>query len=192
MGHSAASSSARRRWTTCRALSTGAYGYLELLYDDPPGRPDLPPYLASVNTMLATQTGICFQAERAFARIVRSPPGSPCAISGSTTTTPTESPDAHAAAEVYYDGDWHFFDPTFGQFWIDGAGERSLDRGNSRRGGTVHRDDALFTNLIEDPRRPAGGESMVRDRSLDLHQGLLRSQVRTSRPTDYPRRTWPA
>ena len=48
-------------------VSVGAYGYLELVHREPPGGQHLPPYRENVNTVLATQTGICVHAERSFA-----------------------------------------------------------------------------------------------------------------------------
>ena len=50
---------------------------------------------------------------------------SPSAASTSTTTTRrrSDTPDGHVAVEVQYDGGWHFFDPTYGQFWTDSSGK---------------------------------------------------------------------
>jgi hypothetical protein len=139
-------------------VSTGAYGYLELLFGEPPGGADLPSYYESVNRILGSQTGICVHAERTFAAIVHRL-GLRVRDVGFDFVDPGGQPDSHAAAEVYYDGGWHFFDPTFGQFWTDGAG-RVLSIADVRAaGGIVHRDGASFTNLIEDPQSPAGGDA---------------------------------
>lgn len=139
-------------------VSTGAYGYLEMVYDEPPGGHDLPPYDEAVNTILASQTGICVHAERAFAAIVRAL-GFRVRDIGFDFVDPGGAPDSHSAAEVYYDGGWHFFDPTFGQFWTDDGGEVMPIAEVRVAGGTLHRDDAAFTNLIEDQGMPAGGDT---------------------------------
>lgn len=139
-------------------VSTAAYGYLELVYDEAPGGPDLPSYRESVNTILASQTGICVQAEHTFAGIVEAL-GFPVRDVGFDFDDPGGLPDSHAAAEVYYGGAWHFFDPTFGQFWTDAAGDvLSIDAVRAG-GGIEHRDDALFTNLTEDVNAPGGGDT---------------------------------
>jgi hypothetical protein len=124
-------------------VRTGKYGYLEDI-----GAP-LPRYLEPVNEILATQTGLCGQAERTFAAIVGALGFRVHAI-GFQYFDPNGAPDSHAAAEVYYDGAWHFFDPTFGQLWTDAAGN-VLSIADIRAGhGTRLKDNAAFVNLIED------------------------------------------
>jgi len=135
-------------------VSTGAYGYLELVYGEPPGGPDLPSYHESVNAVLGSQTGICVQAERTFAALVRRL-GFPVRDVGFDYVEPNGEPGAHAAAEVYYGGAWHFFDPTFGQFWTDAAGDVLSIEAVRANGGNEHRDAASFTNLIEDTESPS-------------------------------------
>jgi len=136
-------------------VSTGAYGYLELVYGEPPGGPDLPSYYQGIDTILGTQTGICVQAERTFAAIVRAL-GFQVRDVGFDYVEPDGAPGSHAAAEVYYGGGWHFFDPTFGQFWTDAAGTVLPIEAVRASGGVEHRDGAAFTNLIEDAESPAG------------------------------------
>jgi hypothetical protein len=136
-------------------VSTGAYGYLELVYGEPPGGPDLPPYHESINGVLGSQTGICVQAERTFAAIVKRL-GFPVRDVGFDYVEPNGAPGAHAAAEVYYGGAWHFFDPTFGQFWTDPAGDVLSVEAVRANGGSERRDDVSFTNLIEDTESPSG------------------------------------
>jgi hypothetical protein len=127
-------------------VRTGVYGYLEDI-----GAP-LPPYLEPVNEILATQTGICGQAERTFAAIVQALGFKVHAI-GFEFVDPNGAPGSHSAAEVYYGGAWHFFDPTFGQFWTDTAGN-VLSIAEVRSGhGTRLKDNAAFVNLIEDASR---------------------------------------
>lgn len=139
-------------------VSAGAYGYLEMVYDEGPGGPMLPSYHEAVNGILASGTGICVQAERTFARIVDAL-GFRVRDAGFEFLDPDGRPDAHAAAEVYYDGGWHFFDPTFGQFWTDPSGGVLSISAVRAGGGIEHRDDALFTNLTQDAESPHGSDT---------------------------------
>jgi hypothetical protein len=123
-------------------VSTGAYGYLELVGGAlPTSNPD---------SILGTQTGICGNAAIAFAAIVRHF-GYPVRAVQFYYVTPNGIPDSHIADEVFYDGAWHYLDPTFGAFWADGGGHvLSID--DARGGGGIeHRDLAAFTNVVEDP-----------------------------------------
>ena len=139
-------------------VSTGAYGYLELLFGEPPGGADLPSYFEGVNRILASQTGICLHAERTFSAIVRAL-GFPVRDVGFDFVEPNGLPDSHSAAEVFYGGGWHFFDPTFGQFWTDGAGTVLSIESVRAGGGILHRDAASFTNIVEDPASPVGADT---------------------------------
>lgn len=139
-------------------VSTGAYGYLEMIFDEGPGGPELPSYYEGVNRILASQTGICVHAERAFARIVEAL-GFEVRDAGFDYTDADGQPDSHAADEVYYGGGWHFFDPTFGQFWTDASGNVLSIADVRAGGGTVHRDDALFTNVVQDAASPGGSDA---------------------------------
>jgi len=118
----------------------------------------LPPYRENVNTVLAIQTGICVHAERSFAAIVEHF-GFRVRDVGFDFVDPTGAPDSHSAAEVFYDRGWHFFDPTYGQFWTDPAGN-VLSINDVRAGqGVEHRNDASFTNVIEDRGAPGGKDT---------------------------------
>ena len=139
-------------------VSTGAYGYLELVFDEAPGGPKLPSYYESVNTILASQTGICVHAERTFAAIVTAL-GFQVRDVGFDYVELNGEPGSHSAAEVFYDGGWHFFDPTFGRFWTDAAGNVLSITDVRAAGGIEHRDNASFTNVIEDVAAPAGGDT---------------------------------
>lgn len=139
-------------------VSTGAYGYLELLFGEPAGGADLPSYYEGVNRILASQTGICLQAERTFSAIVRAF-GFRVHDVGFNFVEPNGLPDSHSAAEVYYDGGWHFFDPTYGQFWTDSAGQVLPIESVRAGAGIEHRDAASFTNLVEDLQSPVGGDT---------------------------------
>jgi transglutaminase-like putative cysteine protease len=123
-------------------VSTGAYGYLELVGGTLP--------TSNPESILGTQAGICGNAAIAFAAIVRHFGYSVRAVQF-YYSTPDGIPDTHIAAEVFYDGAWHYFDPTFGAFWTGGDGHvLSIDEARSG-GGTGHRDLAAFTNVVEDP-----------------------------------------
>jgi hypothetical protein len=123
-------------------VSTGAYGYLELVGGALP--------MSSPDSILGTQAGICGNAAIAFAAIVRHFGYLARAVQF-YYSTPTGIPDTHIAAEVFYDGAWHYFDPTFGAFWTDGGGHvLSIDDVRAG-GGTKHKDLAAYTNVVEDP-----------------------------------------
>jgi hypothetical protein len=122
-------------------VSTGAFGYLELVKGSLPGY--------QPNRILATQAGICGQAAWVFAAIVRQFGLHVRSVTFSYPD-PNGSPDGHTAAEVSYGGSWHFFDPTYGQFWTDPSGN-VLSIAQIRAGlGTRVKDLASFTNLVED------------------------------------------
>jgi len=123
-------------------VSTGAYGYLEVFGGTlPTARPD---------SILGTQAGICGHAALSFAAIVRHF-GYAVRSVQFYYSTPEGTPDSHIADEVFYDGAWHFFDPTFGVFWTDPSGQVMSITDVRANGGTEHKDHASFTNLIEDP-----------------------------------------
>jgi Transglutaminase-like superfamily len=122
-------------------VSTGAFGYLELAGRRGPGY--------KPNKILAAQAGICGQASWVFAAIVRRFGLRVRSVTFSYVD-PGGSPDGHTAVEVLYGGEWHFFDPTYGQFWTDAKGE-VVSVAQIRAGvGTRVKDLASFTNVIED------------------------------------------
>jgi hypothetical protein len=124
-------------------VSVGAYGYLELF-----GGAQLP--TSKPDSILGTQAGICGHAALTFAAIVQHFGYSVRSVQF-FYTTPDGTPDSHIADEVYYDGRWHFLDPTFGVYWTDGNGNALAITDARASGGTEHKDDVSFTNLIEDP-----------------------------------------
>lgn len=123
-------------------VSPGVYGYLQVTGGQLPGdHPD---------EILAAQAGFCGDAALTFAAIVKRL-GYEARSVQFYFTTPGGAPDDHIAVEVYYDDSWHYFDPTFGVYWTDLAGN-VLSIADVRNGGGIeHRDDASFTNLVEDP-----------------------------------------
>lgn len=137
-------------------VRVGAYGWYENYFGEAPGGPDLPSYELTANEILAGQAGICGHAARVFAQIV-SDLGFPVRSVQFSFNDPT--PDGHIAVEVFYDGAWHYFDPTFGQFWKDASGN-VLGISDVRSGlGARVKDDAAFVNLIEGPALPGGDSS---------------------------------
>jgi transglutaminase-like putative cysteine protease len=121
-------------------VSTGAFGYLELVKGARPGyRP---------NKILAAQAGICGQASWVFAAIMRQFHLRVRSVTFSYAD-PSGVADGHTAVEVSYGGSWHFFDPTFGQFWTEANGN-VLSIAQIRAGlGTQVKDLAEFTNVVE-------------------------------------------
>jgi transglutaminase-like putative cysteine protease len=142
-------------------VRTGMYGYLEGVYHEAPGGPSLPSYREDVNAILSTQTGICFHAERVFGAIMRAV-GLPVRDVGFNYTEPDRVPDSHSAAEVYYNGGWHFFDPTYGVVYKD-ASSNILSIASARAAGaqnvTMVKDNAAFVNLIENPPSPGDNDT---------------------------------
>jgi transglutaminase-like putative cysteine protease len=124
-------------------VSTGDFGYLELTGGTLPAPQD-------VLSILDTQAGICGQAAHVFTALVKQF-GFPVRSVVFSYTDPGGAPDSHEAAEVYYDGGWHYFDPTFGQFWTDASGNVQSIADARASAGTRYKDAASFTNLVEDP-----------------------------------------
>jgi hypothetical protein len=93
---------------------------------------------------------------------------------------PNGSPDGHTAAEVSYGGSWHFFDPTYGQFWTGAAGD-VLSIAQIRAGlGTRVKDYALFTNLVEDA--SLGDDTwFITKPSTEMQTGTLTLRLPTGR-----------
>ena len=124
-------------------VSDTAYGYLEIFHGKLP-RP-------RANPTLAAQAGICTGAAVTFATIVHHF-GLPVRSVNFyyDDPAPEDTPDGHVAVEVQYDGGWHFFDPTYGQFWTDSSG-KVLSLGEVRAGkGSEQKNVAAFTNVFED------------------------------------------
>lgn len=123
-------------------VSTGAYGYLELK--------GLPLPNSDPDVILGTQAGICGHAVIAFATIMEDLGYSVQSVQF-YWTLPDGTPDSHIAVEVFYDGGWHYFDPTFGLYWTDASGNVLSITDERTSVGIEHKDDVAFTNLIEDP-----------------------------------------
>lgn len=124
-------------------VSASAYGYLEVFGGGVPA--------ATPDAVLAAQAGICGDSALTFAAIVKRFGFDVRSVQFYYTDPPPWStPDGHIAVEVFYDGGWHFFDPTFGTYWQD-ANEDVLSITDLRaNGGTRVKDAASFTNLAED------------------------------------------
>jgi hypothetical protein len=122
-------------------VSVGAYAYLI------ENRLPLPPKTS--NATLGTQAGYCGETSLVFARIVQAFGYQTRRVAFYWTLADGRA-DAHTAVEVFYDGSWHYFDPTFGQYWTNASGDvQSITDARSAT-GTRHKDAILFTNLIED------------------------------------------
>jgi Transglutaminase-like superfamily len=123
-------------------VSVGEYGYLEI--------EGLPLPAHTPNAVLGAQAGICGETSLAFAAIMQHLGYQARRITFYWTLA-NGTPDGHTAVEVYYGGSWHYFDPTFGQYWTDANGNIMSITDARNGGGTRHKDDVAFTNLIEDP-----------------------------------------
>jgi hypothetical protein len=125
-------------------VSASAYGYLEVTGGALP--------LPTPDSTLGTQAGICGFAALTFAAIVKHFGYQVRSVQFYYTEPPPYSTAAsHVAVEVYYDGGWHFFDPTFGVLWVDQTTGNVQSITEARAGlGTKSKDEATFTNLAED------------------------------------------
>jgi Transglutaminase-like superfamily len=121
-------------------VSTGEFGFLEL--------ENLPLPQATPDSILGAQAGICGHAALTFAAIIKRL-GFPVRSVQFYYSTPQGDPDSHIADEVYYDDGWHFFDPTFGTFWTDAAGQVLSISDVRAQGGIEQKDSASFTNFVE-------------------------------------------
>jgi transglutaminase superfamily protein len=140
-------------------VSVGAYGYLLMMGLPLPGPAGNP----TPNSILGLQAGICGHAALTFAAIVKHFGYPVRSVQFWYTYPDGVTPDSHIAAEVFYDGAWHFFDPTFGVFWTDiGGNVESIDDVRTN-GGTRVADTASFTNLIEDPAWGGDASAFVTD-----------------------------
>lgn len=65
----------------------------------------------------------------------------------------TQAAGAHSAVEVFYDGVWHYFDPTYSVYWTDPTTGNVLDIATERQAGDglEHKNNGLFLNLFENP-----------------------------------------
>jgi hypothetical protein len=125
-------------------VSASAYGFLSVTHGVLP--------VATPDSVLGAQAGICGHAALTFAAIVQHFGYQVRSVQFYYDDPPPYStPDSHIANEVYYEGGWHFFDPTFGVLWFDKATGSVLSITDARAGlGTRSKDEATFTNLAED------------------------------------------
>jgi transglutaminase superfamily protein len=122
-------------------VSLTAYGYLEIFGGPLPGH--------TPDSVLGRQAGVCGHAALTFAAIVKRL-GLPARSVQFYFQDPGNVPNNHIAVEVFYDGGWHYFDPTFGLFWIDASGN-ALSIADARSGsGTLQKDTLAMTNLVLD------------------------------------------
>lgn len=126
-------------------VSDTAYGYIAAFE----GKKSVPP--PTPNGSLGTQAGICTGAAVTFGTMVHHFGFKVRSVNFYyDDPAPFSTPDGHVAVEVWYDGGWHFFDPTFGLFWTDAAGH-VLPVSAARAGlGSLQKNVAAFTNVFED------------------------------------------
>lgn len=126
-------------------VSDTAYGYIAVFK----GKKRVPP--PTPNSALGTQAGICTGAAVTFGTIVHRLGFKVRSVNFYYDDPPPyDTPDGHVAVEVWYDGGWHFFDPTYGLFWTDASGN-VLPVSEVRAGlGTLQKNVAAFTNVFED------------------------------------------
>jgi hypothetical protein len=122
-------------------VSVGVYWYQ---HDRGLTLPDWEP-----GVILRQESGICGQSAAVFVRIMQRL-GYPVRSIQFFYNNPDGSAGQHIAVEVYYDGGWHFFDPTYAAYWSDTSGN-VLPISDIRAGaGTMHKDVMTFTNIVGD------------------------------------------
>ena len=123
-------------------VSLTAYGYLEVFGGQLPGQ--------TPDSVLGSQAGICGHAALAFAAIVKRFDLPVRSVQFYFQDPTNNAPNSHIAAEVFYDGGWHYFDPTYGLFWTDANGS-VLPITDVRSGsGTEQKNTLAMTNLVQD------------------------------------------
>ena len=115
-------------------VSAPAYGFMNAVMGTSP--------LPNAESVLQAGAGICGHAALTFAAIVR------------RFDIPVRSVqfyyadgiNNHIADEVYYDGAWHYFDPTWGAFYSDGLRVLSITEARERTDARslLHQNDTLF------------------------------------------------
>jgi transglutaminase superfamily protein len=123
-------------------VSAGVYGYQE---EQGLTLPDWEP-----DVILRQGAGICGQSAAVFVGIMQRL-GYQVRSVQFYFTNPDGSADTHVAVEVYYDGGWHFFDPTYAAYWSSDTSGNVLPISDIRAGaGTMHKDAMTFTNIVGD------------------------------------------
>lgn len=112
------------------------------------------PALTTADAILTAQAGLCGNAEIAFESLVRHF-GFDVRRANFYYSDP--APQGHTAAEVYYGGSWHFFDPTFSLYWRGAAGDVLAITTVRANGGIEYKNNALLFNVIENKRDAGGG-----------------------------------
>jgi hypothetical protein len=96
-------------------VTAPGYGYMNVVLGAPPA--------VAAETALQSGSGICGHAAFTFAAIVKQ--------FGlrvrSVQFYYANGVDNHIAAEVFYDGGWHYFDPTWGAYYEDGGRTMSIE-----------------------------------------------------------------
>ncbi len=96
-------------------VSAPAYGYMNVFLGSVP-KP-------TANGVLASGAGICGHAALTFAAIVKA-----FKLPVRSVQFYYGEGDNHIAAEVFYNGAWHYYDPTFGAYYIDGLNVLSIEQ----------------------------------------------------------------
>ena len=120
-------------------VTAPAYGYLNVVAGTPPA--------AMAESVLQAGAGICGHAALTYAAILH------------RFNIPVRSvqfyyPDGvsnHIADEAYYDGDWHYYDPTWGAFYADGDDVLSITEARNRPDAQslLRQYDTLFWRWVE-------------------------------------------
>ncbi len=150
-------------------VSSTAYAYVI-----PPGLP-LPVrrthhhLYSNANAILGAQAGECGYHVIAFRAIMRRLGYTTRDVSFNYQDPWTGKRSGHSSAEVYYNGGWHFFDPTYDVYWTDPTSGKVLSIAEERTSaGVEHRDGILALNLFEDPFYGGNDIAFETDRATEI------------------------
>lgn len=115
---------------------------------------------SNANAILGAQAGECGYHVIAFRAILKHLGYTVRDVSFAYQDPWTGAPGGHSSVEVYYDGGWHYFDPTYDVYWTNPTSGSVLSiAGERAHAGVEHRNGILALNLFED--RLYGGSDIT-------------------------------
>lgn len=103
-------------------VTAPAYGYMNEILNVRPA--------PTANGALSTGAGICGHAALTFAAIIKR-----LGVPVRSVQFYYGQADTHIADETFYDGDWHYYDPTYGAIYVDGGKVLSITDARGRPDG---------------------------------------------------------
>jgi hypothetical protein len=121
-------------------VSAPGYGYMNVLLNQQP--------IPTAEGALAAGSGICGHAALTFAAIVKH--------FGlkvrSVQFYYADGVNNHISAEVFYDGEWHYYDPTWGAYYVQGGRVLSIEQARQHADprSVLRQNGTLFWRSIQD------------------------------------------